>query len=76
MNYKTDDIVLASYLQVSDFTMTDIELHGTKGIFVFDNVDAATLRKYDLNQCTVEPQAFNNALRQLATTVRRMQANV
>ena len=70
--YKTADIVLAASLKVSGFEMSSIELQGTKGVFVFENVDKQTLIDFDLGKVKVEPVAFNNTIKQLTTSVRRM----
>ena len=52
--------------------MIRIDLAGNKGTFVFDNVDQEYVDTYDLGKCLVEPVAFNNAIKQLTTSVRRM----
>ena len=71
-NYKTTDIVLAASLKVSNFDLTQIELQGTKGIFVFEQVNQEFLMDFALGKITVEPVAFNNTIKQLTTSVRRM----
>lgn len=70
--YKTTDIVLAASLKVSGYSMTSIELQGTKGVFVFEGVDAEYLLDFDLTKIRVEPMLFNNTIKQLTTSVRRM----
>lgn len=70
--YKTSDIVLAAYLRLSGCNMTSIEKQGQKGTFVFEEVNEELLRIYDLGQAGVEPVAFNNAIKALTTSVRRM----
>lgn len=70
--YRTTDIVLAASLRVHNFKMTLIEVTGNRGTFIFENVDDAFLTQYDLSKCSVEPVAFNNAIKQLTTSVRRM----
>lgn len=70
--YKTSDIVLASFLRLSGCTMVGIEKQGQKGTFVFENVRDDLIRAYDLGKAQVEPVAFNNAIKQLTTSVRRM----
>lgn len=72
MTYKTTDIVLAASLRVHNFKMNSIEIAGSRGTFVFDDVDQEFLIQYDLSKCAVEPVAFNNAIKQLTTSVRRM----
>ena len=72
MIYKTTDIVLAASLVVHGFKMTSIETVGSRGTFVFESVDDDFLLQYDLSKCAVEPVAFNNAIKRLTTSVRRM----
>jgi hypothetical protein len=70
--YKTTDIILAASLRVHGVEMLEIEKQGNKGTFVFKNVDEDFIRDYDLGKCTVEPVSFNNHIKQLTTSVRRM----
>lgn len=70
--YRTTDIVLAASLRVHGYKMNSIEVAGSRGTFVFDNVDEEFLLQYDLSKCSVEPVAFNNAIKQLTTSVRRI----
>ncbi len=70
--YKTTDIVLAASLRVHGYKMNSIEVLGSRGTFVFENVDQDFLMGYDLGKCLVEPVAFNNNIKQLTTSVRRM----
>jgi len=71
-DYKTTDIVLAASLRVHNYKMNSIEIVGSRGTFVFENVDEKFLTEYDFQKCSVEPVAFNNAIKQLTTSVRRM----
>lgn len=72
--YKTTDIVLAASLKVNGYRLTDIERVGNtnKGTFVFEDVDEQFVVDYDLSKIHVEPVSFNNAIKQLTTSVRRM----
>ena len=70
--YRTTDIVLASYLKLCGCSMLKIEKQGQKGTFVFCNVSDQQITTYDLGQAQVEPVAFNNTIKQLTTSVRRM----
>lgn len=70
--YKTTDIVLAACLCLNHVEMTQIEINGNKGTFCFNNVDNTMLNNYDLGKLQVEPIAFNNKIKQLTTSVRRM----
>ncbi len=70
--YKTPDIVLAASLKVCGFDLDSIELNGNKGIFVFNDVDKGFLIDFDLGKVVVEPVTFNNTIKQLTTSVRRM----
>lgn len=70
--YKTTDIVLAASLVVHGHKMVKIEVTGSRGTFVFENIDESFLDDYELSKCLVEPVAFNNAIKRLTTSVRRM----
>jgi hypothetical protein len=70
--YKTSDIVLAAFLRLSGCQMTGIEKQGQKGTFVFANVSNTLITDYDLGTARVEPVGFNNAIKQLTTSVRRI----
>ena len=70
--YKTTDIILAACLRLSGYDMVMIEKDGNKGTFVFADVDQTFVVDYDLGKIQVEPVAFNNAIKQLTTSVRRM----
>lgn len=70
--YKTSDIVLASFLRLSGCSLGSIEKDGQRGTFVFLQVPEALLQDYDLGHARVEPVAFNNIIKQLTTSVRRM----
>lgn len=70
--FKTSDIVLASYLKLNNFQMVGIEKQGLKGTFVFENVSDDYIVAYDLGKAVVEPVAFNNTIKTLTTSVRRM----
>lgn len=70
--YRTPDIVLAAFLKLQGCVMADIEKQGTKGTFVFEDVSDDLLKAYDLGQGRVEPVTFNNAIKMLTTSVRRM----
>lgn len=70
--YKTSDIVLAATLKTKGYKLADIEIMGTKGTFVFENVDKDVLMEFDLGNVLVEPISFNNAIKQLTTSVRRL----
>lgn len=72
LEYKTSDIVLASYLKLNGCQMLGIEKQGQKGTFVFENVPTELIKTYDLGKAQVEPVAFNNAIKQLTTSVRRI----
>jgi hypothetical protein len=52
--------------------MLKIEKQGQKGTFVFTNVTTEQINSYDLGNARVEPVAFNNTIKQLTTSVRRM----
>lgn len=70
--YKTTDIVLAAYLRINGYQIDTIEKQGLKGTFVFLHVRDELIRAYDLGQALVEPVALNNMIKQLTTSVRRL----
>lgn len=72
MEYRTSDIVLAACLRLNEVELISIEVTGNKGTFVFANVDAEFINDYDLGRRQVEPVAFNNMIKQLTTSVKRM----
>lgn len=74
-SFRTTDIILAAVLRLSDIELIDIEIAGNKGTFVFVNVSDDFVCQYDLGKCLVEPVAFNNTIKQLTTSVRRMTRN-
>lgn len=70
--FRTTDINLAACLRLEGCEMVRIEKEGNKGTFVFSNVDEEYINMYDLGKVRVEPIAFNNMIKQLTTSVRRM----
>ena len=70
--FKTSDIILAACLKLDDVEMIRIELSGSKGTFVLEGIDQDYVDSYDLGKWQVEPVTFNNAIKQLTTSVRRM----
>jgi hypothetical protein len=72
INYKTTDIILAATLRVHGYMLHLIELNGKKGTFIFEDVDQEFITDYDLGNIKVEPISFNNNIKQLTTSVRRM----
>lgn len=70
--FRTTDIVLAACLKVHNFDMGSIERSGNKGTFIFENVDDQFIENFDLGKIQVEPVMFNNTIKQLTTSVRRM----
>ena len=75
MEFKTTDIVLASTLRINNYQMIRIDIKGSKGTFVFKNVDDKIVDKFNLGQCLVEPTNLNAIIKQLTTSVRRMSKN-
>lgn len=75
-DFKTSDIVLAACLRLKDVDLIKIELVGNKGIFIFSNVDADFIDDYDLGRVQVEPVTFNNTIKQLTTSVKRITQRV
>jgi hypothetical protein len=71
-NIETQDIVLAATLKVLGYRLDTIQKVGNKGIFFFNDVDERIVNDYDLGNLTVEPVAFNSAIKALTTASRRM----
>lgn len=71
-NCETQDIVLAATLKVLGYRLDTIEKIGNKGIFFFNSVPINILSDYDLGAITVEPVAFNSAIKALTTASRRI----
>ena len=70
--FETTDIILAAVLKLKGYEMANIIRNGSKGTFVFKNVDKETILEFDLGKVLVEPINFNNAIKQLTTSVRRI----
>lgn len=68
---QTTDIVLAAYLKLKGFKLTNIIKHGNKGTFVFDDVPETVVNEYDLGQALIEPRALNSEIKALTTSARR-----
>lgn len=77
MQYKTSDIVLASCLKLNGFELETIHVDPNgKGTFVFAGVENLFIQNFDLGKVLVEPVAFNNTIKQLTTSVRRLNNKV
>jgi hypothetical protein len=71
--FSTSDIILAACLKVSGVEIESIKkMDNGKGVFIFNNVSKEYLSHYDLGKVLVEPVNFNNAIKHLTTSVRRM----
>ncbi len=70
--FKTTDIILSAVLKLKGYEMIEIVRNGNKGTFVFVDVDSDDVNEFDLGKARVEPVTFNNAIKQLTTSVRRM----
>jgi hypothetical protein len=70
--YKTTDIILAAVLKMNSYEMVAIEKNGNKGTFIFRDIPRSIIKDYDLGKVLVEPVIFNNAIKQLTTSVRRI----
>jgi hypothetical protein len=68
---ETTDIVLAAYLKVQGYKMTEISKNGSKGTFVFSSIPEKVINEYDLGQSKVEPKALNYEIKALTTAARR-----
>lgn len=69
--FYTADIVLASTLKTLGYPLSNIEKTGNKGTFFFSDIPDTIIDQFDIGKCLVEPVAFNNAIKQLTTAVRR-----
>lgn len=70
--YQTSDIILAACLCLHEVEMSEIVVVGNKGTFHFNDVPDDFIARYDLGKILVEPIAFNNKIKQLTTSVRRV----
>lgn len=70
--FKTSDIILAACLRLNGYNMQRIDITGSKGTFVFDPVEETFLQEFDIGKVLVEPVSFNNMIKQLTTSVRRV----
>jgi hypothetical protein len=70
-NIETHDIVFAAFLRVKGYPLDRIEKDGNRGIFCFGNVPDDVVSDFNLGKASVEPVAFNNAIRALTTATRR-----
>ena len=70
--FKTTDIILSAVLKLKGYEMIEIVRNGNKGTFVFVDVDSDDVNEFDLGKARVEPVTFNNPIKQLTTSVRRM----
>jgi hypothetical protein len=73
LEYRTTDIVLAAFLRLNGVVLDCIEKSGQKGTFVFQNVPIGLISDYDLGKGLVEPVQFNNNIKSLTTSVRRIE---
>lgn len=71
--FETQDIVLAASLKIHGYDLVKITKKGNIGTFIFENVDNEFLNNYNLEKIDVSPIQFNNVIKQLTTSVRRMQ---
>lgn len=69
--FETVDIVLAAYLRVTGYKLTDIIRQGNRGTFVFMDVPTQVITDYDLGSALVEPKALTAEVRSLTTATRR-----
>ena len=70
--FKTTDIILAAVLKINGHEMVEIIRNGNKGTFVFKDIPTQAITEFDLGKTLVEPIAFNTAIKQLTTSVRRI----
>lgn len=70
MKYKTDNIVLATYLSLVGAHLVDIEKIGSRGQFIFDNAVQQIVDDFFLGNGKVDPLQYHNEYRKLVTAVR------
>lgn len=77
MKYKTDDIILASYLSTVGAKLIEIEATApNKGAFVFENVAQTIVDEFFIGKGRVDPIKYHNEYRSLITAVRhKLQRN-
>lgn len=69
---NTNDIVFAAYLKLIGYTIKKIDVvRSNIGYFDFGDVNNLDIETFDYGNARVEPSAFNHAIRQLTTSVRR-----
>lgn len=71
--FKTQDIILAAVLRLSNIKLEHINKVNGKGTFVFTGTDELKefVEEFDLGNSVVEPVTFNNMVKSLTTAVRR-----
>lgn len=72
MRIETHDLTLAAYLKAKGAELTTITLQGTRGTFVFEDVDQQLVAAFDTGRALIEPVIFHTMLKQLATACKRM----
>lgn len=70
--FSTTDITTAAYLVATQHRLARVEKAGSKGTFIFNDIDPSLITEYDLGHAMCEPTAFHQAIRQLTTAVRRI----
>lgn len=73
MEYSTTDIILAAVLKLKGYKLLRIDMTGSRGTFVFEDIDERIIISFDMGSVLVEPTAFNGTIKQLSTATRRMQ---
>ena len=72
MKIETTDITMAAYLKAQGAELSKISLQGTRGLFIFENVDKDIVTAFDTGHALIEPVLFHTMLKQLATACKRM----
>ena len=70
--YKTRDMNLAATLKLLGYKLHSIDVKGRKGTFNMEDVPEDVVLDYDYGNLRVEPQAFNNEIKALTTSCRRL----
>lgn len=72
MRIETHDLTMAAYLKAKGADLSKITLQGTRGTFIFEDVDQALVIAFDTGHALIEPVMFHTMLKQLATACKRM----
>lgn len=72
--FRTTDIILAATLRELGYKLEGITRNGNsfKGIFIFNSIPEEVIKDFDLGETRVEPVSFNNTIKHLTNSVKRL----